>query len=90
MRDLYEVIEQVIKISTNEELNERLKKIQFDIGFTAPELMGNRWGQASMALNDCIPDLFENDETIKIASIFMDIKEESLKMIKERMDNERL
>jgi hypothetical protein len=83
MRKLENVIDQILAVSTNKELNKRLEQIKFDIGFTAPELMGIRWHLTHEALCDYIPNPIENDETIKIFCIFTTMtKEELLKAFK--------
>lgn len=59
MRNFYETIEKVISFipegfEGNELLNE-LKKIQYDAGYTAPEVIQDRWYDASVALGEHLP-----------------------------------
>lgn len=45
MRNLKDVIDNIINVSENIELNLRLKSIRSSVDFTAPEVMHIRWNQ---------------------------------------------
>ncbi|EOS8268462.1 hypothetical protein ABTI76_001036 [Bacillus cereus] len=79
MRNLIDVINQILEVSTNKELNERLEQIKFDAGFTAPELMHMRWDLTQATLETHILNPLESDETLKIISIFTTKPEEEVR-----------
>lgn len=80
MRNLADVIDQIVEVSTNEELNGKLEKIKSDIFFTAPEVMPMRWDLVSEALEESIPMPLKTDEHVKIISIFTTFPEEKVKV----------
>ncbi|WP_144468691.1 cell division protein [Bacillus pumilus] len=69
MRQLTDVINQILEISTNEELNSELKQIKSDASFTSPELMHMRWDSTHDLLLDHTPNPI-NNEMVKIFSVF--------------------
>ncbi|MEK5251526.1 hypothetical protein MKX66_28915 [Bacillus sp. FSL R9-9530] len=79
MRNLIDVINQILEVSTNKELNEKLEQIKFDAGFTAPELMRMRWDLTQVTLKTYILNPLESDETLKIISIFTTKSEEEVR-----------
>ena len=84
MRKLENVIDQLLEVSTNEELNQELESIKYDVGFTAPELMGMRWNLTHEALSTHYPNPIENDETIEAFCIFTTMtRDELIKAINE-------
>lgn len=76
---LLDVINQILEVSTNKELNEKLEKIKFDAGFIAPELMRMRWDVTQVTLKTYILNPLESDETLKIISIFTTKLEEEVR-----------
>lgn len=79
MRYLGDVIEQILEVSTNEELNLALKEVEYDLGFKAPELHYTLWNRVGYYLNEIYPNPLKNEETLKIASIFTTLTEDELK-----------
>lgn len=84
MRNLEHVINQILSVTTIDWLKNRLEKIKYDIGFTAPELMGMRWNLVHEALCDSYPNPIENDESIEVFCIFTTMsRDELIKAINE-------
>jgi hypothetical protein len=78
MRYLDDVINEILEVNTNEVLNSELEKLIYDLGFKAPELHYELWNRLNFILNNIIPNPLENEETLKIVSIFTMISEEDL------------
>lgn len=76
MRNLEDVINHILVVSTNRSLNKELEKIKRDVRFTAPELMYMRWNLTHEVLCEHIANPIENDETVKIFSIFTTLSED--------------
>lgn len=79
MRNLEDVINHMLLVSTNENLNNELKRIKNDIRFTAPELMYIRWNLTHEVLCTYIDNPIESDETIEIFSIFTTLPKDEFK-----------
>lgn len=78
MRKLENVIDKLLEVSTNEELNNELESIKYDIGFTAPELMSMRWNLTHETLCTHYPNPIENDESINVFCIFTTMTRDEL------------
>jgi hypothetical protein len=57
MRDFYNTIQKVIEMipEENQEFLQSLKSVQDSSLYTAPEMMGERWFQASKILGEFLP-----------------------------------
>lgn len=88
MRQLKDVIDQILGVSTSEELNSVLNKVKRDISFTAPELMSERWDQAFYSLMEAYPNPLISDEALKICAIWsakpVDVLREELELQKKQ------
>ncbi|HFK1543473.1 TPA: hypothetical protein ACGXM3_005295 [Bacillus cereus] len=78
MRQLPDVINQILEVSTNYELKERLEKIKFDCAFTAPEVMDIRWDLTHEALCRHYPNPIGDNESIEVFCIFTTMNREQL------------
>lgn len=78
MRQLTDVINQLLSVSTNEELNQALREIRNSCAYTAPEAMYIRWDETHGTLYEYTPNPI-NDEMIKLFSIFSTRPEEELR-----------
>lgn len=59
MRYLGDAIKQIAEVSTNEELNSKLDRVMYNLGFKAPEMHYELWNDVAYALNDLIPNPLE-------------------------------
>lgn len=57
MRDIFQVIENIIEITdkNNEEMTYKLKKLKNDCAYTAPEDMQRRWYSFGAIFNTYVP-----------------------------------
>ncbi|MFF1992856.1 hypothetical protein ACFVWC_16570 [Bacillus mycoides] len=79
MRNLIDVINQILEISTNKELNEKLKHYKNNVGYTAPESEKANWEWVGVLLDSYIPNPLESEETLKIVSIFTTHSEDEIR-----------
>lgn len=79
MRNIIDVINELYIHSTKEDFKGRLNSIKDSALYTAPEAMYIRWDSLALALSTDYPNPFENEESEKLVSTFMNITIEELR-----------
>lgn len=80
-RNIIEVINEIKNhISEKQELVTRLDKIIDSVYYTAPEAMYLRWNQLAELLSYHYPAPLQNQNELKIVSIFTTMSEEEVKI----------
>lgn len=88
MRRLEDIIDQMIAVTTNDDLINGLSRVKYEASYTAPEVMGIRWRQAYELLCEYFPNPLETDESISIFCIFAKLdKDELIKAVNEEQTN---